>query len=431
MSADRPSEASPAAAVTRRILIIDDEPLMLGVLRETLAREGYHIVVASGGAEALDLLQKEPPFALVLTDQRMPQVTGLELLARVKEIQPDATRVLMTGVLEMSTVLEAINRGEIFRFVVKPWLREELLVAIKNGVHRHELITHNAELHRATVAMNSKLAELNASLEERVAREAEQNRHLDALNHALERNLHRSVELCLKILQTFYPGLAAEARRTLEVCKAIADGLKMPPDQRQIFELSALLHDIGLVGIPRRIIQIAQSAPHSLNDAERALVEQHPILGQELSGFIHHLAEVGLVIRAHHERVDGLGYPDHLRGKDIPWLARLLAVAASFAESRASEAETLAAIERGSGTLFDPEAVTILARYRPQALAQRKERPVLLSEIEPGMVLAKGIYAANGLLLMSGGQVLNEASIGKLRNHNRISPIKRSLLVYG
>jgi len=424
------SGITPAAEAPARLLIVDDEPLVLTALSEMLSREGYQVVSASSAVEAVDLVTKEPPFALVLTDQRMPGMTGLELLAEVKKIQPEATRILMTGVLELSTILDAINSGEIFRFIVKPWLREELLVTIKNGVGRHDLISRNAELHRTTVAMNAKLAELNQSLEERVARETEQNRQLAALNHALERNLHRSIELCLKVLQTFYPSLGAQARRTLELSTAIADGLKMPAEQRRVFEVSALLHDIGLVGIPRRIIQLAQKTPETLNDAERALIEQHPIIGQELAGFVHDLADVGLVIRSHHERFDGRGFPDQLSGEEIPWLARLLAVTACFAERVGEESEISDAIQRQSGSFFDPEAVRIFVRYRPKTIVHRQEREILLSEIEPGMTLAKGIYTANGLLLIPGGQVMSEAYIGKLMNHNRVSPIKQALLVY-
>ena len=419
----------PSSSTPARLLILDDEPTVLTILRETLSREGYHVVTASTPPEALRLVE-EQTFSLILTDQRMPQMTGLEFLGRVKEIQPEATRVLMTGVLELNTIIDSINSGEIFRFVVKPWLREELLVTIKNGVQRSELIMRNAELYRTTVAMNEKLAELNRSLEERVVRESEQNRQLAALNHALERNLHRSVELCLKTLQTFYPSLGAQARRTHELCIAIAEGLALPVEERQVFELSSLLHDIGLVGIPRRIIKLAQTNPTSLNEAERALIEQHPVLGQELAGFVHHLADVGMVIRSHHERFDGLGYPDRLNGDEIPWLSRLLSAAASFAENPGNEAEALEAAQRGSGSLFDPEAVRVLIRYRPRTIVQRKEREVLLSEIAPGMVLAKGIYTANGLLLVPGGQVMSEACISKLRNHNRVNPIRQSLLVY-
>ena len=420
----------PSAPDPPRLLIVDDEPLVLTVLSETLSREGYEVVTAPNAVEALSRLRQQT-FALVLTDQRMPEVTGLEFLGQAKALQPEATRILMTGVVELSTVVEAINRGEIFRFILKPWLREELLATIKNGVQRWELLIRNAELHRETVAMNAELAGLNRSLEAQVVREADQNRQLAALNHALERNLHRSAELCLKILQTFHPSLGEQARQVCALCQAMAEGLHLTPEERQVLELSALLHDVGLVGIPRRIIRIAQTGPETLNGAERGLVEHHPILGQELAGFVHHLAEVGGIIRSHHERFDGHGYPDQLRGEEIPWLARLLAVAARFVEGKGDDAERLEAVQRGSGSLFDPEAVRVLVRHRPKGAGHRKEQEIMLSELQPGMVLAKGIYTANGLLLMPGGQIMNEAYIGKLRNHNRLNPIKQSLLVYG
>ena len=177
-----------------RVLVVDDEPMVLSVLQETLAREGYKVTTAPSGAEALQIVKKEPPFSLVLTDERMPQLSGLDFLAQVKDIQPDATRILMTGVLELEIIINAINNGEIFRFVSKPWQPEELLVTIKNGVQRHDLLTRNAELHQEAIAMNSKLSELNRALEREVAREADQNRQLAALNHSLERKLHHSVD---------------------------------------------------------------------------------------------------------------------------------------------------------------------------------------------------------------------------------------------
>ena len=424
-----PSDSPQPSKIPPQILVVDDEREVLDVLRETLSRAGYKVTAESDPLKALALAEQQL-FALVLTDQRMPQLTGLEFLARFKALQPDATRVLMTGVLELNTLIGSINTGEIFRFIVKPWLREELLVTIQNGVQRAELIARNAELHRATVTMNARLEDLNRSLAAQVARESEQNRQLAALNHALDQNLHRSVELCVKTLQTFYPSLGAQARRVLHLCQAVADGLRMPEAERRVFELSALLHDIGLVGVPRRLIKLSQASPQTLNPAERALVEQHPILGQDLAGFVHHLADVGIVIRSHHERFDGHGYPDKLAGDEIPWLARLLAVAAQLAEGSGDESVILEGIQRDSGSRFDPEAVRALSRYRPRTGAQRKEQEVMLSEIRPGMVLAKGIYTAEGLLLIPGGQVMSEAYIGKLLNHNRINPIKQSLLVY-
>src|SRR5262249_2307790 len=148
---------------------------------------------------------------------------------------------------------------------------------------------------------------------------------------------------------------------------AMAEGLRLPPEEQQVLELSAWLHDIGLVGVPRRLIKLWQKTPEQLNAAELALIEQHPVLGQELAGFAHHLAGVGRLIRAHHERVDGKGFPDRLAGDNIPWLARLLAVAATFAESGLNEADTHDLIRRKSGSVFDPEAVRIFTRFGPRA----------------------------------------------------------------
>src|SRR5580693_6886183 len=151
------------------ILIVDDEEIVLVALRDTLLREGYKVVASPHAVHALSVL-KEQQFSVVITDQQMPMVTGLEFLAQVREIQPDATRILITAVLSLSTVIDAINKGEIYRFIVKPWLREELLATVKNAVQRHELICHNARLQAETQEMNRKLQELNRTLEAQIAR---------------------------------------------------------------------------------------------------------------------------------------------------------------------------------------------------------------------------------------------------------------------
>lgn len=412
-----------------QILIVDDEEVVLVSLRDTLAREGYQVTTAPNAVEALKLL-KEQAFSVVITDQQMPMLTGLEFLGQVKQMQPDASRILITAVLNLNTVIDAINKGEIYRFIVKPWLREELLVTVKNAAQRYELICKNQMLQVTTLGMNEKLTRLNRELEQQVARVAEQNNELERLNTALRRNLQQSVELCLKTMQTFYPTLGSQARRVYELCHAMADGLQLPAEDRQTLEVAAWLHDIGLVGVPRQIIKRWEEDPAALTDAERALVEQHPVLGEELSDFTHPLRNVGEVIRAHHERFDGQGYPDELVGDEIPWLSRLLAVAVAYAESRHDGSTTIEMIKQARGTAFDPEAVRAFLRCLPQATVPARQREVLLSELKPGMVLARGIYTAHGLLLIPDGQKLTETFIDKLNNHNRIDPIHQALLVY-
>jgi response regulator RpfG family c-di-GMP phosphodiesterase len=411
------------------VLIVDDEEVVLVALRDTLTREGYHVTTATNGVEALARL-KDQVFSVVITDQQMPMLTGLEFLSQVKELQPDATRILITAVLNLSTVIDSINKGEIFRFIVKPWLREELLVTIKNAVQRHELICKNQMLQMATFAMNEKLTKLNASLEEQLEREADQNAELERLNLALRENLERSVELCLKTMQTFHPTLGSEARRVYELCHAMAEGLHLSPEEGQTLEVSAWLHDIGLVGVPRQLIKRWEESPAGLTEPESAVIEQHPVLGEELAGFVHPLKDVGAIIRAHHERFDGSGYPDGLSGNRIPWLGRLLAVAVAYAESKLDGPGTVEAIKQGRGSAFDPEAVRAFLRCLPQATVPKRQREVRLSDLRPGMVLAQGIYTASGTLLVPDGQRLTGPFIDMLNNHHRIHPIAQALLVY-
>jgi response regulator RpfG family c-di-GMP phosphodiesterase len=248
------------------ILVVDDEEIVLVALRETLQREGYHVVTAPNAIEALRILQ-DRQFSAIITDQAMPMLTGLEFLAQARQLQSDATRILITAVPKLDTVIDAINKGEIYRFVIKPWLREELLATVRNAVQRYELICKNMVLQATTFAMNEKLTRLNEQLGEQLNRIGEQNARLAALNEAHEKNLQHSVELCVKSMETFYPTLGTQARRVFELCRAMADDLKLPAQDRLVLETSAWLHDIGMVGVPRHLIRRWEQQPGSLTEA--------------------------------------------------------------------------------------------------------------------------------------------------------------------
>ncbi len=412
-----------------RLLVVDDDEAMLMILQETLHREGYEVVTTTSPLEALDKVAVDT-FSVIVSDQRMPEMSGVELLGQIQKIQPEATRILLTGVVDLKTVIDCINKGEIYRFLMKPWLHEELLMTMRNAVQRHELLSRNAQLHETTRAMNAQLLELNQSLQQKIAHEADQNSQLAKLNLALHQNLQRSVELCLKTMQSFYPSLGVQAQRVHGLCRAMATNLHLTQDQRQLLELSAWLHDVGLVGVPRRLIKVWQKSPDLLSAADLAVIQHHPVLGQELAGFVHHLTEVGVLIRGHHERFDGKGYPDRLAGDEIPWLGRLLAVAVGFVEAELKGEDGLDFVRHGSGKAFDPEAVRVFIHAQPHAAKVREEQEIPLSELRPGMVLARGIYTSNGMLLIPAGQVLNEPNIERLQNHHRVNPIRQTLTVY-
>jgi response regulator RpfG family c-di-GMP phosphodiesterase len=413
----------------KRILVVDDEEIVRIALRETLRRERYGVTACSSPEEGLEVLKTEA-FSVIISDYQMPGMTGLDFLAHAKQLQPDATRILITAVLSLDTVIEAINKGEIYRFVVKPWIREELLATVRNAIQRHDLIVRNTVLQATTLAMNDQLVSLNKRLESRVSAEADHRQRLSEMNQALQLNLHHSVQLCLKVLQSFYPTLGTQARRVLGLCRAMADLLKLSETDRQTLELAAWLHDIGLVGASRGLIRKWMQHPDTLSPAEQAIIEQHPILGEELVDFAANLKHVGRVIRGHHEQFDGRGYPDRLAGKEIPWLARILAVAVAYAEHQAPHAVAVEMLTLGSGWRFDPEAVQVLLRALPHASLPRQEREITLSELKPGMTLAAGVKTQTGMLLVPEGQVLSEAHVETIHNHHRMQALSSLFHVF-
>ncbi|MBM3847907.1 MAG: response regulator, partial [Verrucomicrobia bacterium] len=207
----KPTSNPAPPPVRPKVLIVDDEPVILQLLYETLNSAGYEATVAGDAQQGLERL-KGTEYALILSDNQMPGMRGLEFFSKTRELQPFATRILITGIVDVETLLSSINTGELFRFVIKPWVREELLATVRNGIQRHELLRENERLHIETRQRNQQLQKANAGLEESLKREIMQARELDRLNQALNGNLERSVELSVKTLQTFYPTLGSRAR---------------------------------------------------------------------------------------------------------------------------------------------------------------------------------------------------------------------------
>jgi response regulator RpfG family c-di-GMP phosphodiesterase len=353
-------------ASLHQVLVVDDEDIVLVALRETLARQGYRVVATSSPLEARDLLRRQA-FAVILTDHQMPEMTGLELLAQARELQPDATRILITAVLNLATVIDSINKGEVYRFIIKPWLREELLVTVGNAVQRYELICKNNVLQATMLSMNAQLVRLNEELAHQVGEATRGNQRLAADCQALSQNLLRAIELALKPLASSHPAMAQRAARVHHLCRAMASSLALPVDQQRALEVAAWLHDLGLVGLPPEVVNSWEQSSDTLTETQQRLIQRHPILGQELAAFTEPLADVGPAIRAHHEHCDGSGYPDGIAGESIPWLGRLLAVAVAYVTEAGDPGTASKTLRQGAGSRFDPRAVEALLRILPES----------------------------------------------------------------
>lgn len=420
---------SPGSSPTPpTILIVDDEPVVLTALQQTLERERFHVVACTSPTKALALVA-ERDFAVIISDQKMPEMLGLDFLIESRRLRPHASRILITAVLSLPTIVDAINKGEIFRFVAKPWLREELIATVRNAVHRHELVTQNAVLHAETQRLNGQLTQANAALAAQVKDLEQQRKHLDSANRELAANYEHSLELCRRILTTYDPILGGQAKALVEYAQHMAQSDLLDEAQRHALRAAAWLCDLGLIGVPREMLRAFRSKIDELTERERAMLHNHPVYSQTLAALVDDAAGVGETIRAHHERYDGSGYPDGLAGDAIPWPARCLAVAVGYVESGLPKTAGIDMVLSLSGTAYDPEAVRLFLKVTNLAQLPRQVREITLHELEPGMVLANGIYSPHGLLLIGEGQELSPSMIAKIRIHNQATPINQRLLV--
>ena len=424
------SEPPPRPAAQPTVLVVDDEPVVLSALKQTLERDGCHVVACASPLKALSILQ-ERDFAVIISDQRMPEMLGLDFLIESRTIRPDASRILVTAVLALPTVIDAINKGEIFRFLAKPWLREELIATVRNAVQRHELVVRNRELQEQTQDLNDQLTVSNAALAAQVHDLERKQVRLDAANQELAASYENSLELCRRILTTYDPVLGGQAKVLVEFAGRMAGTDEFTEPQRRALRSAAWLCDLGLIGVPRELLRSFRgNRTDNLTDRERAMMRHHPIYSQTLAALVDPSVEVGEAIRAHHEHFDGSGYPDGLAGHAIPWTARCLAVAVGFVESGLPKAAATEAVLAGSGRAYDPEAVRLFLKVTHLVSLPRQVNEILLDELEPGMMLATGIYSPHGLLLVGEGQTLGSAIIAKIRSHNEVTPINQRLLVY-
>jgi response regulator RpfG family c-di-GMP phosphodiesterase len=411
------------------LLIVDDEPIVLAALKETLEREKYSVVATTSASKALDIL-KDREFAVIISDQRMPEMMGLDFLIESKKIRPLSSRILITAVLSLPTIVDAINKGEIFRFVAKPWLREELTATVKNAINRYELIVKNEQLTAESRRLNEQLTIANSALAAQVKNLEAQKLELDRVNRDLATSYEHSLDVCVRILATYDPLLGGQTKAMVEIAKKMAETEHFSDEERHVLIASSWLCDLGLIGVSRDLMRNFRNAPHRLSERELSSLHSHPIYSQTLASFVDTRAAVGETIRAHHERFDGKGYPDGLSGLNIPWTARCLAVAVWFIESGLPKDQAIEMIVSESGKALDPEAVRLFLKVTHLLQLPRQVKEILLDELEPGMVLANGLYSPHGLLLVGEGQTLSGPMISKIRNHNLIDPISQRLLVY-
>jgi response regulator RpfG family c-di-GMP phosphodiesterase len=375
--------------MNEKVLMVDDDPNLLASSRRHL-EEDFHIDTALGGQEGLEKIGANGPYAVVVSDFKMPKMNGVEFLSQVREVSPESVRMMLTGYADIQTATKAVNEGNVFRLLTKPCMPEVLKQALNVGI--------------------------------------EQNRLINAEKELLEKTLSGSIKVLSEVLSLLNPEACGRASRITRYVREIAYEMK-EPDAWKI-ETAAMLSQIGCIILPENVlnkIYIGQN----LTEEESQLFNMHPSIASDLLSKIPRMEEVAEIIAYQEKLYDGSGIPhDQRKGKDIPLGARILKVALDFdmlVTSGFSKGKALGRLEERSG-FYDPSALTSLKEII--GIESKYEiRSVSVKELKEQMILNEDITSRDGLMLMSKGQEVSRTMIKRLSSFSYTTKIKEPIKV--
>jgi putative nucleotidyltransferase with HDIG domain len=416
------------------VLIVDDENNILRSLKRLLADEEFPLFTAISGEEGLQILRTDPGIGLIISDQRMPGMTGAEFLARARDVNPEALRIMLTGYADLKATIDAINKGGACRYVTKPWNDAELLQTIRDALRNFVLTQDNRRLAAIVQQQNEELQEWNSRLKSKVLQQTveirQKNDELCLKNQNLKKIFHDTIMAFSGLVEMYSTALRNHSRNVAELSARVAQAMGLSAGDTEMIYVAGLLHDIGEIGTPDVDI-------HKRIDE----LKEHAVRGQAAIDAIEGLRPVGVLIRHHHEHFDGTGRPDGLRGEGIPLGARIIAMADHVDRTRqAAEENNLAdgilpSLEKRLGSHLDPALfhyfrVPVEELFRPMDLQTHRIEQVCDPEaLRNGMVLAEDLYSGTGLLLLGKGICLDEKMIVAIRRFQQLDPGKKPITV--
>lgn len=383
------------------VLVVDDVPDNIDVLKGVLG-DAFTVKAATSGVKGLQIAESSLP-DLILLDIMMPSMDGYEVCTRLKQME--STREI--PVIFVTALTEVINEEKGFQagcvdYLTKPISPSVALARIK---------THIA-LRRA----QQELQEWNSNLKGRVkglsSLVTEKVQALSSVDVVARRDRENWLDLLVRLLDMHDPNLQGHASRVAALSVAVARRVGCSQDEIETIRLAALLHDIGKTGLPT---EIATAVPDRLPEPQKKIYHSHPVRGQFLLSHIEWLREAGLLIRHHHEQMNGSGLPDRLIGDEIPLGARIIAVADYLDRSVSHQKSgtmlhiALKNMRNLAGRNFDQGLVPYFEESTPDIydkpeLNKELSDMVALSELVPGMVMGEELYSGSQILLIGRGE---------------------------
>ncbi len=363
--------------MTERILCVDDDANVLQAYQRAL-RKQFNLETALGGDEALMAISERGPYAVIVADMRMPGISGVHLLMRVREIAPQTVRMMLTGNADQQTAIDAVNDGHVFRFMTKPCPPEKFAKALEAGLEQYRLMAAEREL--------------------------------------LTQTLRGTIRVLTDVLSLVSPQAFGRASRVCRWVRILCNELQI--DKTWQMEIASMLCQVGCITVPDKILDKLHEC-RELSAAEREIYYAHPRTGRDLIARIPRLEEVAEIIAYQEKLYDGRGYPaDYLSGNKIPLGSRILKLALDWdtlASSGLTAEMAIAEINDRKGW-YDPTVVSTLRRVLNIQDAHVVRR-CQVSDLIDGAVLAEDVVSTLGTLLCSKGQEVTPAIRFRLRNY--------------
>jgi response regulator RpfG family c-di-GMP phosphodiesterase len=411
----------------RKILIIDDDASLREIVARALKKHAYESIQAENGRAGVSLAREHLP-DVILGDIQMGSFDGYAALSAIRFEPATATIpfILMTGAPDENGRRMAMELGA-DDYMAKPFTVQSLLIAIQAQLKKREAILKQISVARLSDADQAEIR----SIEETISNPgAPDSMVLGDPTEALGGEF-ADLEVFLRMLSLYHPNLGSVARRMVALCREIGRTSGLSSDETGNLVRAAALCDISMVGISHSVVRRWLRDPNTLRPEEWSLISEHPEQsGQFLKAWPNYRG-LREIIRSHHEYWDGSGYPDGLVGDKIPIASCLLAAAHFYCSRYEPADQVLSELWLHAGSLFDQEAVEAVAKAVPTANLPTGEREILLTELRAGVVLARDLRNASGVVLLPRGRLITEATVARLLVISRSRPVDQNVLVCG
>lgn len=411
-----------------KVLFVDDELAVLKSLNRLGQSQDWDVTVALSAKEALELIDKSE-FDVIISDMRMPEMSGAEFLTKVKDVSPESIRVLLTGYSDLEALESAINDAKIHNYISKPWDDSALTEAVDDGIRFINTQKERKRIEKLTEKQNKKLGRLALILDKQVKeRTIEIEQALSLLhrsNESVESHFFESLTVLAHILEWKEGRDSGHSRFVAQYGEKLASILKLSDKQIQNVRVAAMLHRVGVLGLPD---DLRMKPVFLFNAEEKKLLKKLPLWGEAALSNAPSMEPISKIIRHQYEWVNGQGYPDKLTDKDIPIESKIIALVADFYDVfngrliRSCRGFNGAKeyIEEWKGRKYDAN----ITQQFWQALEDFSDNaidsfPVFSAELETGMILDSDIATKKGILLITNGTHLTTSVIEQIKAHEK------------